>query len=67
MVLGCWDPWYWWVVCLVVGWLLVGWLVVGGLWLLVGGWLVGWWLVVGGLFVVAWWAVEAELGKSTCC
>ena len=51
---------------MVVGWLLVGCLVVGGLWLLVGGWLVGWWLVVGGLFVVAWCAVEAELGKSTC-
>ena len=38
-----------------------------GLGILVVGWLlVGWLLVVGGLFVVAWWVVEVELGKSTC-
>ena len=65
MVLGFWDPWYRWVGCWLVGGF-VGLLLVG--WLLVGvGWLDGWLLVVGGLFVVACWAVEAELGKSTCC
>ena len=71
LVLGFWDPWYWWVGCLVVGWLvgwlLVGWLVVGGWLFVVGCWLVGWWLVVPlvGLLLVlgGWWA---RFGLPSC-
>ena len=61
LVLGFRDPWYWWVGCLVIGWL-VGWLLVGW-WFVVGGWLVGWWF---GLYIYVSWrlpeATDADNG-----